>query len=534
MKFFWIHAEDDWERVTAIKLDMMDRIGQGKRQFWRRSAERRYDALALARRCAMIEETNHGETDMNAFLRRKIARPASACPVVAALMLFALLPPLNFARAVTADEQNWPQWRGPLANGVAPSASPPTTWSETSNIKWKIKIPGNGSATPIVLEDKVFIQTAVPTGKKAEKSDATKAANDKSTDSPGPRRRRGGGGMGGETPDEYYQFTLICLDRNTGKTLWQKVPREEIPHEGVRPGEGSFASSSPITDGQHVYACFGSRGLHCYDMDGNLKWEKDLGKLRIKMGFGEGSTPVLYGNTLVVNWDNEAGSFIVALDKNTGSELWRQQRDEKTSWATPLVVEYEGKPQVITDASSEIRSYDLTSGKLLWECGGLTSNVIPSPVAGDGMVYSMSGFRGNALLAIRLGRAGDITGSDAIAWTHDKSTPYVPSPLLYGNKLYFFAGNNGMISCLDSKTGNALMDAERLEDLKNVYASPAGADGRVYLVGRNGVTLVLKDSGKLEVLATNKLDESFDASPAIAGKDLFLRGHQYLYCIAEK
>lgn len=340
--------------------------------------------------------------------------------------------------------------------------------------------------------------------------------------------------MDAPKPDQFYQFTLLCLDRQSGKVLWQKIAREEIPHEGYRPDEGSFASSSPMTDGESVYAYFGSHGLHCYDLQGNLKWEKDLGKMKIKMAFGEGSSPVLFGDTIVVNWDHEGDSFIAALDKNTGKELWRQAREEKTSWATPLVVQQDGKAQVITDASNKIRSYDLASGKLLWECGGLTANVIPSPVASGGMLYAMSGFRGNALLAIHLGRSGDLTGTDAIAWSHNKSTPYVPSPLLYGDKLYFFAGNNGMISCLDTKSGNAFIDAERLEDLKNVYASPVGADGRVYLVGRNGVTLVLKQSEKLEILATNKLDESFDASPAIAGKELFLRGHEYLYCIAEK
>ena len=340
--------------------------------------------------------------------------------------------------------------------------------------------------------------------------------------------------MDSPKPDEFYQFTLLCLDRQTGKMLWQKVAREEVPHEGYRPGEGSFASSSPITDGKYVYACFGSHGLHCYDLQGNLKWEKDFGKMNIKMSFGEGSTPALSGDTIVVNWDHEGESFISALEKTAGKELWRQPREEKTSWATPLIVQHDGKAQVVTDASNKIRSYDLASGKLIWECSGLTANVIPSPVAGEGMVYSMSGFRGNALLAIRLGHTGDLTGSDAIAWSHNKGTPYVPSPLLYDDKLYFFSGNNGMISCLDAKSGNVLIDAERLEDLKNVYASPAGADGRVYLVGRNGVTLVIKHSDKLEVLATNKLDESFDASPAIAGKELFLRGHEYLYCIEEK
>ena len=185
-------------------------------------------------------------------------------------------------------------------------------------------------------------------------------------------------------------------------------------------------------------------------------------------------------------------------------------------------------------ATGKIRSYDLASGEVVWECGGLTRNVIPCPVADPDLVYCMSGFQGNALLAIRLGRTGDLTGSDAIAWTYKKSTPYVPSPLLYNGKLYFFAVNTGTLTCLDTKTGSPLIDAQKLEDLAGVYASPIGADGRVYLAGRNGVTVVLKLSDTLEVLATNRLDEKFDASPAAVGKELFLRGRDYLYCITEK
>jgi outer membrane protein assembly factor BamB len=446
---------------------------------------------------------------------------------------------LSFAgrAAPSGADQNWPQWRGPLSTGVAPDATPPTTWNETSNVKWKVKIPGGGNATPIVWDNKVFIQTAIATGRKVEQPAEKKqeapspTANDSTGDKP--RRRPGGGGMRSEKPDEAFQFVLLCLDRQTGKPLWQKIAKEEVPHEGHHPDHG-FSSYSPVTDGKYVIAYFGSRGLHCYDLEGNLKWEKDLGKMQIKMSFGEGSSPALFGDTIVVNWDHENGSFIVALDKRTGKELWRQSREEGTSWATPIIVEYKGKAQVITDASNKIRSYDLATGKVIWECTGLTANVIPSPVADRETVYSMSGFKGNSLLAIKLGHTGDLTGTDAIAWSHGKSTPYVPSPLLYGDKLYFFAGNNGMLSCYDAKSGKALIDAERLEDLKNVYASPVGADGRVYLVGRNGAVLVIKNSDKLELLATNKLDEQFDASPAIVGKDLFLRGHEYLYCIEEK
>jgi outer membrane protein assembly factor BamB len=222
------------------------------------------------------------------------------------------------------------------------------------------------------------------------------------------------------------------------------------------------------------------------------------------------------------------------LDKKTGQELWKQSRDERTSWATPFVIEHNGRPQIITAASGKVRSYDLATGKVLWECAGLGSNVIPTPVAGHGMVFAMSGHQRPALLAIQLGRSGDLTGTDAIAWKLEKETPYVPSPLLSGDSLYFFSRTSGRISCYEAKTGRPRYEAMPLEALSGVYASPVMAENRIYLVGRNGATVVIKPSEKLEVLATNKLDEKFDASPAVVGKELFLRGHEYLYCLAEK
>ena len=256
--------------------------------------------------------------------------------------------------------------------------------------------------------------------------------------------------------------------------------------------------------------------------------------MQTRGGFGEGASPALHGNTLVVNWDHEGDDFVVAIDKRDGKELWRQKRDEATSWATPLIVEHEGKAQVIVSATNRIRSYDLASGEQIWECGGMTANVIPTPILGDGVVYAASGFRGASLMAIKLGGKGDLTESDSVLWRHAKNTPYVPSPLLHQGRLYFFSGNNGTLSILEAATGKPLVEAHRIEDLLGgVYASPVAVADRIYLVGRDGKTVVIKGADQVETVSTNKLEDRFDASAAIVGKQLFLRGHEHLYCIAE-
>ena len=429
-----------------------------------------------------------------------------------------LLTPL----AAAAAEPNWPQWRGPLANGLAPDAHPPVTWSESSHIKWKVPLPGNGASTPIIWGDKIFIQTAINTGNKAEGASSASAPP-----------AGGGRGMSGPPLSELLQFTLLCLDRKTGRTLWQKVAREEVPHEGVHPDHG-FSSYSPVTDGNNVFALFGSHGLHCYDTGGNLRWQKDLGRMQIKLGFGEGSSPALFGNTLVVNWDHEGEDFIAAFDKETGQQLWRQPREEDTSWSTPFIVWHDKGTEVVVSATRKVRSYDLATGKPLWEISGLGPNAIPSPVSGHGMIYVTTGYQRFKLFAIKLGRTGVLTGTDAVAWSLDRNTPYVASPLLYGDLLYLFKERNGVLSCYDAKTGNPHFTEQRLEAFSDIYASPVGAAGRVYFVGRNGTALVIKHSEKLEILATNKLDDGFEASPALVGNELFLRGRKNLYCIAEQ
>ena len=407
-------------------------------------------------------------------------------------------------------------------------------WSETKNVKWKVKLPGFGTSTPIIWGDRVFVLTAVPGEKKAESKSSEPPPTAPESPNPGERRGRAGGGFGrSEKPTETYQFTVLCLDRKTGKTVWQKVAREEVPHEGHHKDHG-FASASPVTDGKHLLAYFGSRGLYCFDLDGNLKWEKDFGDMQTKNSFGEGSSPALFGNTVVVVWDHDGDDFIVALDKTTGQELWRTARNDDTGWSTPLVIENGGKPQVIVNATRKVRSYDLMNGKQVWECAGQTANAIPSPVATADTVYLTSGFRGSALFALQFDRTGDLTGTDAIRWSYNKNTPYVPSPLLVNDALYLVTGNNGTLSCFDAKSGQAKFEGERLEGIFGIYASPVAAKDRVYVLGREGTCLVLKQGPKLEVLATNKLDEKTDASLALAGNELFVRGHQSLYCIAEK
>ena len=456
--------------------------------------------------------------------------------------------------AATAEARNqWPQWRGPLATGVAPEADPPLEWSETKNVKWKAKIPGQGTATPVIWGDRVFILTAIGPEKQppAEPSPAPAAppppkvtgtdTNATPAGSGEGRRRRGPGGPGGpgggggfgrsEKPTEKFQFVVLCLDRKTGQPLWQKTATEEVPHEGHHRDHG-FASASPVTDGQVVLAYFGSRGLHCYDLEGNFKWSKQFGQLQTRNGFGEGASPALHGDTVVVVWDGEGkDDFITALDKRTGKELWRTPRNEDTGWSTPLIVEQDKKTQVIVNASGKVRSYDLTTGQEIWNCGGQTGNAIPSPVADATTVYLTSGFRGSALFAIKLGATGDLDGTEAVRWSYNKNTPYVPSPLLTGGWLYLVSGNNGKLTCFDTKTGQPQFEAEQLPGIFGIYASPVAAKDRVYVLGREGKCLVLQQGPKFDVLATNTLDDRTDASIALVGKELFIRGQQNLYCI---
>lgn len=412
----------------------------------------------------------------------------------------------------------WAQWRGPLANGVAPLANPPVEWSEQKNVRWKIALPGQGHSSPIVLGDRVYVIAAAPIG------EAQKPVFDSAP------------GVHDSVPVTHrHQYFVMALSRSDGRVLWKRVVREEWPHEGGHT-TGSQASNSPTTDGEFIYAFFGSRGLYCLDLNGEVKWEKDLGKMQTLHAHGEGSSPVLHGDTLVVNWDHEGSSFLYAFHKRTGQQLWKVARDEKTSWSTPLVVEHEGKPQIIVSATKRVRGYDLATGALLWECAGLTDNVVSSPVFTQGIVIAGNSYYSQAMVAIRLaGAKGDISGTTNVAWRLNRLTPYVSSPLLYDDTLYHIRHNQNILVRLDPLTGKFRGEPLRLDGIRDfIFASPVGASGRIYVTARDGTTVVLRHDKTNAPLAVNHLADSFSASPALVDNELYLRGEKFLYCLAEK
>ena len=416
-------------------------------------------------------------------------------------------------------QNNWHQWRGPNANGVSRTADPPVWWREDSNVKWRVPIDGQGTSTPIIWGERVFVLTAIKTGQK----DAS---------IPDPKDQPKTNFFDIKRPNEQRAFAVICLDRNTGKEVWRDVATTKFPHEGAH-NDNDFASASPTTDGERLYCWFGSAGLFCYDLDGKKLWERELGEAKVGSSLGEGCSPVLHGDRLVIVRDYSHKGSIEVLNTKSGKTLWRKERDEDNAWATPLVIEHRGRTQVITAASDFIRSYDLDSGAIIWQCSGLTGNVTPCPIVDRDHVICMSGYKGHAAMAVPLTETGDISGTEKLRWTTNRGTPYVPSAVLYDDLLYFNQSNQAILRCLDSKTGEVVFGPQRLSPLSNIYASPVGAAGRIYIVGRSGKTLVLKHSRNFESIATNSLNERFDASPAIAGKQLFLRGAKYLYCIEE-
>lgn len=446
--------------------------------------------------------------------------------VLAVLLFFACT--LCFAQG----EGDWPYWRGPAVDGMAVGDAP-LHWSDTQNIRWKTEIPGRGSSSPVIWGDRIFVTTAIRIGEPP-------APAEQPAQKPAPKFQFAKPGPQGE-----HKFDVLCLDRKTGKILWEKTAIIANPHEGFHPTYGSFASNSPVTDGKHVYAFFGSRGMYCYTLDGALVWKKDFGvKMRMRMAFGEGLGPVISEDRLILVFDYEGDSFMVMLDKNTGKEIWRVSRDEASSWAAPLVLTFKGQKQIVVSATKKVRSYDFNSGKLIWECGGLGANAIPHPVHQDDLVFVMTGYQNPNLMAIRLGRTGDLTGTDAVVWSQTRGNSYTPSPVLHDNKLYVIS-DNGMVSCYNARTGEPYYHQVRLPKPNNFKSSFVGANGKLYIASEDEDVFVLKMGEKFEVLATNSLaGMMFIATPAIYGGEIYLRGQErtpdntvtstQLFCISDK
>ena len=411
----------------------------------------------------------------------------------------------------------WGQWRGPLATGAAPKADPPVEWSETKNIRWKTELPGLGHSSPVVWGGLVFVTTAEMTGAKKPFTGVTPD-----------------GAHNNMNPLFDHQFAVMAIDRQTGAVVWRRTVATRQPHESSHES-ATWASNSPVTDGEHVLSFFGSNGLYCLDTGGRLIWSRDLGDMQVKHGHGEGASPVLHGETVVVNWDHEGASLIVALAKRTGEELWRQPRDEVTSWATPIVVTHDGQAQAVVSGTRRVRGYDLKTGAVIWEAGGLPGNIVASPVAADGMVFAAGSYEKQTLLAIRLtGAKGELTGTQQIVWQKNRSTPYVPSPLLYDGWLYYLRHYQGVLSRVNAKTGDEPSGPFRLGSVFNIYSSPVAAAGRIYVTDRNGKTLVMSNGAEPKALTLNKLDDRFSASAALVGDAIFLRGEKFLYCIGNK
>lgn len=416
------------------------------------------------------------------------------------------------AAVSSAQTAGWTAWRGPFGTGMA-QGDAPLRWTDTIGVAWKVAVPGRGHSTPVIAGDRIFLTTAIPTG-------TAPAASG---------RMRGGGGNADAGLE--HRFEVLALDRHTGRTIWQRTATVATPHEGYHRSYGSFASNSPVTDGARVYAFFGSRGLYAYSVDGTFLWRKDFGvRMRMDNGWGEGTAPTLHDDRLILHFDHLDGGFLAMLDAASGREIWRVARTERYNWASPFVAMHNGRRQIVVNGETT-RGYDYETGALVWEAAGLGENSVPQMVQHGDLVFAMSGHTIKILMAIRLGRRGVLTGTDAIAWSTSRGVSYTPSPLLHEGRLYVVS-DAGLVSCLDAATGRPLYEQRRLPEAYSFKASPVGANGKLYLATEEGDVVVLRLGDTFEVLATNKMaDQSFIASPIVTDGAMYLRSRTHLFKI---
>lgn len=417
---------------------------------------------------------------------------------------------------------NWAQWRGPASQGVSTEQGLPTTWDEQTNIRWKAAIPGRGFSQPVIWGNRIFLTSdiegaAEPTGYKPPKR-IIEGQEFVHPDWSG--------------VDRLHTFKTLCLDRDTGKIVWEQTSYQGKVYD-YRHKRGNYAAPSPVTDGRLVYTYFGSEGVYCYDFRGKLIWKQSLGNIGT-IGMGVGTSPVIYENLLIILADQEfdgTDSFMVALDRKTGREVWRVKRPVQSSWATPVIVRTPTRDELVTSGNEWLIGYDPATGKEYWRATGVRSHAIATPLVGHGLVIFSSGFPSKAIIAVRPGGSGNIDGTDRIVWKYNKGTAYVPSPILYGDYVYLMS-DAGIMTCLEAKTGKVVYEGGRVPVATKFYgASPVAFDGRILLTSDNGETFVIRAGPKHEVLGTNIIDEPVRTSIAIAGGHLFLRGEKHLYCI---
>lgn len=413
----------------------------------------------------------------------------------------------------------WGNFRGPDHSGVSTTAKPPSKWSDKENVAWKVELPGQGSSSPVVWDDKVFVTTAVNTDPSKEPA----AENQRGRRN---RRRR-------PSPESLtvHKFMVMCFDRSTGKKVWEDVAVEKKPIDGHHRDSG-YASSSPVTDGTHVYFNFGSMGLFCYDTDGEQIWKRtDLGDMKMRGSFGEGSSVALTEKLLILPWDHEGQSKIEAINKKTGKTVWKTDRDEPSAWSTPVIVEVDGKKQIIHSGENYSRGYNIKNGEEIWRSSGLSTRPVATPVFNGKVGIFASSRRGSTLNAYYLDRKGDISSKPA--WKINERTPDCPSLLLSENRLFYLAANTGILSCANSENGELFFGPERLDGIRGVYSSPVAANGKVFVTGRGGKTIVLKDSESFEQIEQNDIGERVDATLALVDDQIFIRGSKHLFCIQQ-
>lgn len=435
----------------------------------------------------------------------------------------------GFEFATRAAEKNvpaWPGWRGgPTAPGVSSEAGLPDTWSATQNVAWKTPIPGRGHSSPVIWDKRVFLTTAVP-GEET-KDMQPEVVKDFGENAKHPQSADG---------NRKYDLKVICLDRDSGKILWEQTAFSGFPYD-FRHSFNTYASPTPVTDGKHVYAYFGTEGLYAYDFNGKQIWKAELGKFG-SAGVGIGTSPVLYKGKLFiqVDYDDERkepkGSFLAAFDSQTGKEVWRVARKVNLTWSVPVIVETGQRSELVTMATERIIAYDPETGKELWNSKGLEHNSVSTPLQGHGLVIVYTGYPGRRIDAIRTGGSGDVSATNVV-WTTDRYTAYVPSGILYGDLAYFITGR-GIMTALDVKSGAVKYSNGRVPVPATFTASPIGYDGKIVLFSEDGDAFVIKAGEKYEVLRTNSLGEPIYSTPAMAAGRLFIRSEKNLWCIGKK